>query len=87
MDVIGFAAFTVEIGLDEAGNIISVEIPEHNETPGFGADLIADKAVFDALIGQDIASAQIDVRSGATLTSNAINDALRMAAVAIGIIH
>src|SRR5699024_6449518 len=35
---------------------------------------------FDALVGQDIATAQIDVKSGVTLTSNAINDALKQAA-------
>ena len=25
----------------------------NNETPGFGADLIADQSIFDALVGQD----------------------------------
>ena len=59
-------------------------MPEHGETPGFGADLIADTAVFDALVGQDIATAQIDVKAGATLTSNAINDALAQAAAEFG---
>ena len=81
-DVTGIAPFKVAIELDEAGKIVSVSVPEHNETPGFGADLIADTAVFDALVGQDIATAQIDVKSGVTLTSNAINDALRQAAAA-----
>ena len=78
-DVTGFAPFKVEIAVDENGKIVSVSVPEHSETPGFGADLIADTAVFDALVGQDIATAQIDVKAGATLTSNAINDALRQA--------
>ena len=81
-DVTGFQPFKVEIAVDEAGKIVSVSVPENNETPGFGADLIADTAVFDALVGQDIATAQIDVKSGVTLTSNAINDALRQAAAA-----
>ena len=81
-DVTGFAPFKVEIAVDENGKIVSVSVPEHSETPGFGADLIADTAVFDALVGQDIATAQIDVKSGVTLTSNAINDALRQAAAA-----
>ena len=53
---------------------------EHNETPGFGADLI--NAGFDALVGQDVATAQIDVKSGVTMTSNAINEALKAAAAA-----
>ena len=83
-DVTGFAPFKVEIALDDAGKIVSVSVPENNETSGFGADLIADQSVFDALAGQDIATAQIDVKSGATLTSNAINDALKQAAADLG---
>ena len=83
-DVTGFAPFKVEIALDDAGKIVSVSVPENNETPGFGADLIADQSVFDALAGQDIATAQIDVKSGVTLTSNAINDALKQAAADLG---
>ena len=83
-DVTGFAPFKVEIALDDAGKIVSVSVPENNETPGLGADLIADQSVFDALVGQDIAPAQIDVKSGVTLTSNAINDALKQAAADLG---
>ena len=83
-DVTGFAPFKVEIAVDGNGKIVSVSVPENNETPGFGADLIADQSVFDALVGQDIATAQIDVKSGVTLTSNAINDALRQAAAQFG---
>ena len=79
-DVTGFAPFKVGIAVDENGKIVSVSVPENNETPGFGADLIADQSVFDALVGQDIATAKIDVKSGVTLTSNAINDALGQAA-------
>ena len=81
-DVTGFAPFKVGIAVDGDGKIVSVSIPENNETAGFGADLIADQSVFGALVGQDIATAQIDVKSGVTLTSNAINDALKQAAAA-----
>ena len=81
-DVTGFAPFKVEITVDSNGKIVSVTVPENNETAGFGADLIADQSIFDALVGQDIATAQIDVKSGVTLTSNAINDALKQAAAA-----
>ena len=81
-DVTGFAPFKVEITVDSNGKIVSVTVPENNETAGFGADLIADQSVFGALVGQDIATAQIDVKSGVTLTSNAINDALKQAAAA-----
>ena len=83
-DVTGFAAFKVDVTVDSNGKIVSVTVPENNETPGFGADLIADQSVFDALVGQDIATAQIDVKSGVTLTSNAINDALKQAAADLG---
>ena len=83
-DVTGFAPFKVEITVDSNGKIVSVTVPENNETAGFGADLIADTSVFDALVGQDIATAQIDVKSGVTLTSNAINDALKQAAADFG---
>ena len=79
-DVTGFAPFKVEIAVDGNGKIVSVSVPENNETPGLGADLIADQSIFDALVGQDIATAKIDVKSGVTLTSNAINDALGQAA-------
>ena len=83
-DVTGMSAFKVTVELDENGKIVSVSVPENNETPGFGADLIADQSIFDALVGQDIATAQIDVKSGVTLTSNAINDALKQAAADFG---
>ena len=83
-DVTGFAPFKVEITLDGNGKIVSVTVPKNSETPGLGADLIADQSIFDALVGQDIATAQIDVKSGVTLTSNAINDALKQAAATVG---
>ena len=83
-DVTGFAPFKVEITLDGNGKIVSVTVPENSETPGLGADLIADQSIFDALVGQDIATAQIDVKSGVTLTSNAINEALKQAAATVG---
>ncbi|MBR5301813.1 MAG: FMN-binding protein [Clostridia bacterium] len=78
-DVNGFGAMKVEVAVDDAGKIVSVKVVEHNETPGFGADLIADTAVFDALVGQDIAGAKIDVKAGVTMTSKGINAALKAA--------
>ncbi|MBE5799251.1 MAG: FMN-binding protein, partial [Clostridiales bacterium] len=79
-EVKGFQPMKVEIAVDEAGKVASVAVIEHNETPGFGADLI--NAGFDALVGQDIATAAIDVKSGVTMTSNGINEALKAAAAA-----
>ena len=78
-DVTGFGPIKVEVAVDDAGKIASVTVLEHNETPGFGADLIADASVFEALVGQDIAGAKIDIKSGVTLTSKAINSALKQA--------
>ncbi|MBR4040101.1 MAG: FMN-binding protein, partial [Clostridia bacterium] len=78
-DVNGFGAMKVEVAVDDAGKIVSVKVLEHNETPGFGADLIADTAVFDALVGQDIAGAAIDIKAGVTMTSKGINAALKAA--------
>ena len=83
-DVTGFGPFKIAIELDDTGKIVSVTVPENNETPGLGADLLADQSIFDALVGQDIATAQIDVKSGVTLTSNAVNDALKQAAADFG---
>ena len=80
-EVTGFQPMKVEITVED-GKITSFEVTEHNETPGYGADVIA--AGFDSLIGQDIATAQFDVVSGVTMTSNAINEALKQAAEATG---
>ena len=76
-EVKGFQPMKVEITVED-GKITSFAVTEHNETPGYGADVIA--AGFDSLIGQDIATAEFDVVSGATMTSNAINEALAQAA-------
>lgn len=73
------APFKVHIKTDKDGLIEKVEITEHNETPGLGADLIADTNMLDALIGKNIKDAQIDIRAGVTLTSQAINEALKKA--------
>lgn len=81
----GFQEMQIAISLDEYNNIKSFKIVEHNETPMFGAALI--DAGFDNLIGQHISTAQIDVQSGATMTSNAINNALKAAASNIAAIQ
>ena len=72
--------FTVEIVLDDEGKIISAAVSENDETSGFGADLLANTAIFDVLAGKNIKEAKIDVVAGVTLTSNAINEALAQAA-------
>ena len=80
-EVKGFQPMKVEVVVED-GKVASVTVTEHNETPGYGADVIA--AGFDSLIGQDIATAEFDVVSGATMTCNAINEALKQAAEATG---
>ena len=80
-EVTGFQPMKVEIAVED-GKIASFAVTEHNETAGIGADLIAEG--FDNLIGQDVATAKLDVVSGVTLTSNAINTALLQAAATVG---
>lgn len=80
----GFNEFNVTIKLDEAGNIVFVLVEDHQETPLYGGAVLDDAALFEALRGIYIADAQIDTVAGATLTVNALNDALRQAAEAIG---
>ncbi|MFR6026906.1 MAG: FMN-binding protein [Christensenellales bacterium] len=36
----GFGPFKIAIELDDTGKIVSVTVPENNETPGLGADLL-----------------------------------------------
>ena len=76
-EVVGFQPMKVAVSV-EGGKITSFEVVEHNETPGFGADVI--EKGFEGLIGQEIGTASFDAVSGATMTSNAINDALKLAA-------
>jgi len=75
VSVNGFAG---EIVLEEDirnGKIVGIRCIRHNETPGFGAELLTDEAL-SVLIGQNVHEAQIDVVSGVTMTSKAINNAL-----------
>jgi len=80
-EVKGYQRMQIAIDLDENNHIISFKVVEHAEHPAFGGNLI--KNGFDSLIGQHIASAQIDTVAGVTLTSNAINKALKAAADSI----
>lgn len=70
----------IAIDVNEADKIISVNVLEHNEIPGLGADIISNTAIFSGLVGQDIDTAQIDIKSGVTCTCTGINDALKLAA-------
>lgn len=81
----GFAEFSVIIKLDEEGRIVFVAVPEHSETPAYGAAVLDDAAIFEALQGQFIGDAQVDAVGGATQTVNALNDALAQAAAAYGV--
>ena len=81
----GYAEFTVIIKLDEEGRIVFVTVPEHSETPAYGAAVLDNAAIFEALQGQFIGDAQVDAVGGATLTVNALNDALAQAAADCGV--
>lgn len=81
----GYAEFTVIIKLDEEGRIVFVAVPEHSETPAYGAAVLDNAAIFEALQGQFIGDAQVDAVGGATLTVNALNDALAQAAADCGV--
>ena len=81
----GFAEFSVIIKLDEEGRIVFVAVPEHSETPAYGAAVLDNAAIFEALQGQFIGDAQVDAVGGATQTVNALNDALAQAAAAYGV--
>ena len=81
----GFAEFSVIIKLDEEGRIVFVAVPEHSETPAYGAEVLDNAAIFEALQGQFIGDAQVDAVGGATQTVNALNDALAQAAAACGV--
>ncbi len=82
IEVEGFFPMKIVVGIED-GKIASFDVTEHSETPGFGADVI--ERGFDSLIGQSAASADFDAISGATMTSGAIQEALRIAAEGAGI--
>ena len=82
IEVEGFFPMKIVVGIED-GKIASFDVTEHSETPGFGADVI--ERGFDSLIGQPAASADFDAVSGATKTSGAIQEALRIAAEGAGI--
>lgn len=78
----------VMTGIDCDGNITGVEILEHSETPGLGSN--AEKAEFREQYQQQVAdftvvknstaqAGEIDAISGATITSNAVTDAVNQA--------
>lgn len=81
----GFNEFEVTIKLNETGMIEFVFVSAQNETPGIGAAVLEDEALFEALRGLFIGDAVIDTVAGATRTTDALNDALRQAAEACGV--
>ncbi len=71
----------VDVFVDDDGNITDIEIVEESETTGIGdADTMAP--LLDEIIANN-GTAGVDVKSGATVTSeaifNAVNDALSKA--------
>ena len=83
--VVGYSPdMTLLIGIDGDGRLIFIEVLEHHETSSFGAELVAtDSSWLKQLSGlsRDSFSApltgpQLDAVSGATITANAIVNAI-----------
>ena len=68
----------------ENGKIQSISVPVHDEL--MGAPQLTDRAL-SVLIGQKLSQVRVDVVSGATMTSNAINNGLKMAAMMNGYVQ
>ena len=68
----------VNVTLDENNTILTIEVLSGNETPGFGTRCGEDEAFLAQFIGKALPLTEtVDVLSGATVTSNAIIDALK----------
>ena len=80
---------SVMVGMDNEGVITGIEILSHSETPGLGMNATtpefkgqyADKLVDSFVVNKAGASAdnEISAISGATITSNAVTDAVNAA--------
>ena len=73
----------VNVTLDENNTILAIEVLSGNETPGFGTRCAEDEAFLAQFIGKALPLTEaVDVLSGATVTSNAIIDALKAVVLA-----
>ena len=75
----GIGGVPVTVTLDENGAIASVEVGENSETQGIGSNAI--EQLPGELVGLSTAEEidAVDAVSGATVTSNAIKDAVKQA--------
>ena len=91
-DVTGFQPMKVEVSVDDSGKIVSVSVPEHNETPGLGDN--AGKEPFRAKIrGKDAAhlivtkdqgnTDDVQAMTGATISSRAVTRGVKSAVAAV----
>lgn len=69
---------TYLVGLDSEANITGLAVINHSETPGFG-DVIEKDVYTNILVGKS-ATGALDTYSGATVSSNAINKGIVIAA-------
>ena len=76
----------VIVGLDADGAIVGVSFPENSETPGYGAQLFEEgnekaAALAASLVGKsgEVAIGDVDVISGATVSSKAVVEAVNIA--------
>lgn len=62
----------------QSSKLLGVEIVSHNETPGYGKDILESEAVMSQLVEEaekDIESIQVDANAGVTMTTNGLRQA------------
>lgn len=69
----GYGDITALIGIDEADNIVGLQYSVFNQTPGFG-DRLQEPEYLDQFNMLPASEPQIDGVSGATYSSNLVND-------------
>ena len=76
---------SVAVGVDSTGRVTGVNVPVHNETPDYGARLIAEEGFLRSFIGRSgtedealwavtTGSGSIDGVTGATITKTAVTN-------------
>ena len=79
----GFNGYvTFIIGISPEGEVVGINMFDHNETPGLGTK-VGDTNFLEAFLG-NTDETKLDGVSGATLTSNALRNAVAQAKAAYG---
>lgn len=72
------------VGISLDGKVTGVKVVEHKETPGLGSEVVENKQFLKKFLGKDPEDPvkigkDIDAVSGATISSRAVTNAVRMA--------